>query len=412
MNENYKTSEHFSNFNALYDASYKVCKNVRWKDSVISFEESRLNIIFDTQEKLRDKTYRQLPFSCFSTIERGKQRDIRACHINDRLVQNSLCESELLPQLVPKFIYDNYATLKNRGIDFALKRAKVLLQKAHREYGRDKTFYVCRLDMSKYFDTINHEDLILKLDKFIDNQEVKDLTSYSINTFCIIKSKDIHPISGKTYYLIRNGKYVKTDAETIINKNKRIYYEFTPTGLGLGSQTSQLLALLALNEIDHFIKEKLHIKYYGRYMDDLFLIHNDQKYLQSCLKQIEAKLTRIGLRLNPKKTCISPIIPQKDKQPLDRRHPFKFIKWNFYITESGKVIMMPYNSKIKKQKRKLRKMSEKWKNHEIPTIEVVQSYLGWRNHISRSNTFYIIQDMDNLFKHLFKGVKLDVRDYQ
>ena len=126
----------------MYDASYKVCRNVRWKDSVINFEENRINIILETEEDLRNNEYLQLAFSCFSVIERGKQRDIRACHINDRLVQNSLCEQVLLPQLTPKFIYDNCATLKGKGIDFALKRAKKHLQAAHRTYGLGQPFYL------------------------------------------------------------------------------------------------------------------------------------------------------------------------------------------------------------------------------------------------------------------------------
>ena len=116
--------ERFCSFDALYDSSYRVCRNVRWKDSTINFEENRIETILQTEADLRACEYKQLVFSCFSIIERGKPRDIRACHINDRLVQNALCEQSLLPELTPKFIYDNCATLKNRGIDFALTRAK------------------------------------------------------------------------------------------------------------------------------------------------------------------------------------------------------------------------------------------------------------------------------------------------
>lgn len=120
--------ERFCSFDAMYDASYKVCRNVRWKDSTINFEENRIETILKTEADLRACEYEQLVFSCFSIIERGKPRDIRACHINDRLVQNALCEQVLLPELTPRFIYDNCATLKGKGIDFALKRVKKHLQ--------------------------------------------------------------------------------------------------------------------------------------------------------------------------------------------------------------------------------------------------------------------------------------------
>lgn len=87
MSNNKDTAfERFCSFNAFYDASYKVCRAVRWKDSTINFEESRIETILQTEADLRKNEYEQLVFSCFSVIERGKQRDIRACHINDRLV--------------------------------------------------------------------------------------------------------------------------------------------------------------------------------------------------------------------------------------------------------------------------------------------------------------------------------------
>lgn len=88
--------ERFCSFDAMYEASYKVCRNVRWKDSTINFEENRIETILKTEADLRACEYEQLVFSCFSIIERGKPRDIRACHINDRLVQNALCEQVLL----------------------------------------------------------------------------------------------------------------------------------------------------------------------------------------------------------------------------------------------------------------------------------------------------------------------------
>ena len=49
--------ERFCSFDAMYDASYKVCRNVRWKDSVINFEENRINTILETEEDLRNNEY-------------------------------------------------------------------------------------------------------------------------------------------------------------------------------------------------------------------------------------------------------------------------------------------------------------------------------------------------------------------
>ena len=63
-------------------------------------------------------------------------------------------------------------------------------------------------------------------------------------------------------------KRVKDDF--IVGEVDRIIDSFGGNyGIGLGSQVSQLLALAVLDDLDHYIKEKLHIKYYIRYMDDL-----------------------------------------------------------------------------------------------------------------------------------------------
>lgn len=394
--------ERFCSFDAMYDASYKICKNVRWKDSTINFEETRLETILNTEADLRANEYEQLVFSCFSIIERGKQRDIRACHINDRLVQNALCEQALLPELTPKFIYDNCATLKGKGIDFALRRAKQHLQAAHKEYGLRNDFFGLRIDIKKYFDSINHDALKATAKQVIADPRITDLCCYLIDTFSFKLTKDRTPQEDKEYYVSKKGKYVRFKGK--IFKPGRKYYEYEDKSLGLGSQTSQLFALLALNEIDHFIKEELHIKYYGRYMDDLYLLHNDSQYLQYCKEQIEKKLNSIGLRMNSNKTTITRI--QTVMEDGKRHAPFKYLKWNFYLTYTNHVIQIPFKKKIVHQRKKLKKMCALQKQGKISTVEVQKSYSGWRVGILKGTCFYIVQDMDNYFRSLFKGVEI------
>lgn len=394
--------QRFCSFDALYEASYRICRNVRWKDSTIVFEESRIETILQTEADLRLNEYLQLVFSCFSIIERGKPRDIRACHINDRLVQNSLCEEVLLPDLTPKFVYDNCATLKGKGIDFALKRVKKHLQEAHKEYGLGNDFFGLRIDIRKYFDSIDHESLKKLARKVIDDDNVYELTSYLIDTFAYKLTKDKTPIPEKKYFISKRGQYIEVHVTNF--KHGRKYYECEAKSLGLGSQTSQLFALLTLNEVDHFIKEVLHIKYYGRYMDDLYLIHNNSQYLMECKIQIEAKLAEIGLEMNQKKTTITRIHPiGKDKV---RKAPFKYLKWNFYLTGTNHIIQIPFKKKIVHQRQKLKKTHALWVKGKITNEEIQQSYQGWRAHIKKGTCYYIIQNMDNYFRSLFKGVEI------
>ena len=101
-------------------------------------------------------------------------------------------------------------------------------------------------------------------------------------------------------------------------------------GLSIGNLSSQTFAILYLNELDHFIKEKLKIKYYIRYMDDGILLCEDKKYLQYCLKEIEKIVNKYKLELN-KKTAI-----------VNIKQGFEFLGFRYYI-KKNKVIMKVKN---------------------------------------------------------------------
>lgn len=64
--------------------------------------------------------------------------------------------------------------------------------------------------------------------------------------------------------------------------------------------TSQILAIFYLNDLDHFIKENLKIKYFVRYQDDFLLFHHSKEYLKYCLIEIEKFIKKENLKLNPK----------------------------------------------------------------------------------------------------------------
>lgn len=78
-------------------------------------------------------------------------------------------------------------------------------------------------------------------------------------------------------------------------------------GIPIGNHTSQWFAILYLSGMDHMIKERLGIKFYGRYMDDFYLIHPDKEYLLYCLEEIRKFLVPLGLELNHKTAVVSAV---------------------------------------------------------------------------------------------------------
>lgn len=148
-------------------------------------------------------------------------------------------------------------------------------------------------------------------------------------------------------------------------------------GIGLGSQVSQLVALAVLDDLDHFIKEKLHIKYYIRYMDDFVLIHNDKDYLKYCRSEIEKQLNSIGLELN-RKTGI-----------LKLSQGVKLLQWRFVLCNSGRILKRMDKKKISKQRRRIKKLYAKEIKGEVPQGTCNQSMQSYMANARRGDSFYV-----------------------
>lgn len=109
-------------FERLY-ASYRASiKGVGWKASTQRYKASSLAHVTKTQEELLNGKYRSRGFYEFDIVERGKPRHIRSVHISERVVQRCLCDYCLVPVLSKSFIYDNGASLRGKGYDFAVRR--------------------------------------------------------------------------------------------------------------------------------------------------------------------------------------------------------------------------------------------------------------------------------------------------
>lgn len=331
-------------YDSLYQSARKCRLNVQWKDSVAKYMENVLEETLTLQEQLQAGTYHTEPPIHFKVYE-PKEREIQSLRFRNKVFQRSLCDNSLVPGLMATFIYDNGASLPQRGVDFSMSRLKAHPQKYYREYGLDG--YIEQFDIRHYFDSINHEAAMKQVRK---------------------RFKD----------------------ERIIKYTEEAIAIFGDVGLGLGSQVSQILALATLNELDHFIKEELHIKYYGRYMDDFYLIHQDKEYLRYCRQRIEEKLTEIGLELNQKKTQLFPI-----------RNGIKFLGFHFKMTETGKVYMKINRKSVTRQRRKLRRMKGLLEEGRISFEDVHMQYISWRAHALRGNSRKLIKRMDRYFNELF-----------
>jgi len=333
-------------FDHLYNSYKNCCLGVGWKASTQRYKSNALANVNDTLNLLQNNNYKSKGFYEFDIVERGKLRHIKSVHISERIVQRCLCDYSLVPMFERSFIYDNGACMRNKGIDFAVNRFTCHLQRHWRKYGNSG--YVLLFDFSRYFDNIQHEPLKQIVDK---------------------------------YYM---GERIKTLIKQFID-------DFGDIGLGLGSQISQVSALMYPNKLDHYIKEILHVKGYGRYMDDGYLIHESKKYLQKCLVEIRQICGELGIKLNTKKTQI-----------VKMSKGVNFLKSKFIFNDTGKVIRKPNHKSIKKMRHKL-KTFKKWQTESRMTIDAIKrSYESWKGHLKHFNAYSIIVRIDEVFNNLFE----------
>lgn len=335
--------EKVSSYRNLYAAFKKSRRGKRDKEAVAKFEASLLEALQLLHVMLTEKTYKMSPYLTFEVYE-PKRRVVMSAAFKDKVVQHSLCDNVLRERFSPTFIYDNYANQRGKGTHFGLDRIEAFMHRRYRRHGAEG--WVLKCDIEKYFYSIRHDLLKEMVRRYITDTD--------------------------TLWLI----------DMIIDSTEN-------PGIPLGNLTSQWFAVLFLSDLDHFIKEKLGIKAYGRYVDDFCLIHESKEYLQYCLVEITKKVEEKGLRLNSK-TNIFPL-----KNGID------FLGFHMYLTDTGKVIRKVRRKSKNNVRRKLILQKELVDSGVIDIKEVQSSYESWRGHAQKGNTYHLIRDMDALYNKLF-----------
>jgi len=342
--------ETVADFGNLYDAMQRCANGVRWKKSVIRYLQNGLANTEKLREELLSGTYRIGPQVRFTVYE-PKRREVIAMRFRDRQVHQSLLQKYLAKEISRHFIHDNAAGQKGKGPDFALRRIRAMLEKAYRMYGNN--VYVYTYDIKSFFGSTRHD-----VAKAAVRKRVRD------DWACRLVEQIIDSFPGDV-------------------------------GIGLGSDVAQYIELAVLDDLDHFIKERLHVRFYARYMDDFVIITDGKEHAAEYRKAIEQKLTRIHLQLHPKKCHVVPVL-----------RGFKWLGFRLHVKSSGKILVTLDKDKIYHERRKLKKMARLVKAGKLPRETTDTSLRCWAAHAVHGNNYNVIKKMHEYYRNLWRDVNV------
>lgn len=365
-----------SNANVLMNSFYEAKKGCSWKNSVQQYEANFLKNIRHTQLELREKTYRQQDFYCFYLKERGKDRYVRSISFYDRVVQRALCDL-VNPIVEPYLIHDNGASVKKKGIDFARRRIENHLHKYYRKYGNKG--YALVIDFSKFYDNILHKPLMDMYREIIDDKDIINLINHLVDSFSV----DISNYNITENELFDSLAYAKAETEKTGEKMMH-------KSLGIGSQISQISGIYYPSKMDNYCKIVKGIKFYGRYMDDTYIIGNSKEELKSLLDDIEKICKKQGIFINHKKTQLF---------RLDKG--FTFLKIKYRLTDTGHLVRIPVKKNFIRERRKLKSFKNLLDKGLIDFHDIEEQYKSWKGNIQKYDCYKSLKNLDKVFNDLF-----------
>lgn len=333
----------FDNMLQAYD---KVCRGKSEHLNVIRYDIHHLTRLNRLLKRIREEQYHHKRDIAFYVYE-PKKRKVTSNDFEDKIVQEVLCTHVLGPLIASRIIYDNYASQDGKGTKLAIDRMAHFLRKYYIEHGSNEG-YILQCDIRKYFDSIP----IKKLHELIEKL----------------------PIDNKLKHLLVQEIRPENDSGI---------------GICIGHQCSQWMAIYLLNRVDHIIKERLGIKYYGRYMDDFYLIHHDKDYLKYCLSVITEELEKLGLSLN-QKTQIYKI-----------KNGIKMLGFHTYLTSTGKIVRKLKSESKRRIKKRLTKYKLLVQVGNISIQDALDSYNAWRSYAIAGDTASLIKAIDARFYDMF-----------
>ena len=299
----------------------KAKKRKTWQDSVKAVEQDKERKLETIRQSLLSGSFKTSGYN-IKIIHEPKERQIFILPFYpDRIVQHALMNI-VAPIWDAMFIRDSYACRKGKGQHAGSRRCMQFVR---------RNAWVCQFDISKFYPSIPHENLLKVIGRKIKDERVMRLFEDIIGS-------------------IGDGKNVP-----------------------IGNYTSQWFGNLYLNEVDQLVKHQLHIRDYIRYCDDFLIFGNDKEELKRLADTVEAFVSD-KLLLTLSKKALYPT-----------SHGVDFLGYRHF--PNGKILVR--KSTAKRVKQRLKEIPWELKHGKITKEQAegkIASAHGWLKH---ANTHHL-----------------------
>lgn len=337
-------------FNAYFDC--RKCK--RNTLNQLAFEADLETNLMDLYYDLKDGSY-HIGSSIAFVVEYPKIREIWAADFRDRIVHH-LIYNAISDYYYRRFIRDCYACIPGRGTHDGLERVSGFARSITRNY--TKPAYALKVDVANFFNAIDRHALERIIGKSIGEGWCLDLLQQVI----------WHDPRQNARFRSSPALFKK------VPKHKSLMQSELHRGLPIGNLTSQFFANVYLNELDQFVKHKLKCRYYGRYVDDMILFHENPDVLNKWQQEIDGFLKdRLTLHLHPNKIWLNKVD--------------KGIDFVGFVIKPGRTYMRQYS--LNRCRQKIRAWEQKGapidQNSLINLSRSMNSYLGMLRQVNGYN---------------------------
>jgi len=264
--------ESIASFSNLYRAARVAARGKRYLRPAAGFLLRMEHHCLRLSEELLAGRWQPSPYRVFDITD-PKPRTICAAPFADRVVHQALVQV-VEPRFERGFVFDSYSCRIGKGTHAALQRV-------HRWAGEYP--WVLKLDVQKYFPSIDHEVVLGLLGRKIRCARTLELFARILASW----TSDEAPL----HWFPGDDLWTPADR---------------PRGLPIGNLTSQFLSNVVLDVVDHRVKDGLGLRAYARYCDDLVVFGRTARELHEVAREIAATLRRLRLVPHPRKTQVFP----------------------------------------------------------------------------------------------------------